>query len=78
MENQDNKETKKQISGILQFLMWFIIIWEGIKWFHKKFGITGDIVLIGLLAYLIYSTPSFGFVKPHQFPQNTDKPMWKK
>lgn len=78
MENKEKKSTFDKIGDVVSVLVIFVMLWEGIKWFHKKFGITGDIVLIGLLAYLIYSTPSFGFVKPHQFPQNTDKPMWKK
>jgi len=67
----ENKETKKQISGILQFLMWFVIIWEGIKWFHNKFGIIGDMILMVIFIYIAFSQPE------KKYETNKDKPMWK-
>lgn len=36
--------------------MYFNLITEGIKWFHNKFGIIGDIISILFFSYIILDT----------------------
>lgn len=36
-----------------QLLMYFNIMVEGVKWFHNKFGIIGDVILILFFTYII-------------------------
>lgn len=75
MESKVIKSTWNMFGHILSFFMFFLIFAEAAKWFHKKFGIIGDILLIGILSYCLYCAP--GNPGAHKFEQNHDKPMWE-
>jgi len=75
MESKTVKSGWALIGNILSLFMFFLIFWEGIKWFHKKFGIIGDIIVVAIIAYSLYCAP--GNPGAHKFEQNHDKPMWE-
>jgi len=64
MENKENKSIGDKVGNAVFIMVILVFLWEGIKWFHRKFGIVGDVILVGFLIYLVY------FQKPVKFKGN--------
>lgn len=76
MSGQKTKTLWDKLGDLMVFLVFFLLIWEAIKWFHKTFGIIGDLVIVALFCLAMYCSP--GNPGAHKFEQNKDKPMWEK
>lgn len=72
MSEEKIKTFWDKLGNLILILLFFILIWEFIKWVHKTFGIIGDIILIALICWAVYYTPD-----EHKFEKNKDKPMWE-